>query len=310
MMISEITPFQRHGKLSVRDGRLIDKNGSPVRLFGMSSHGIAWYPQFLSLDSMQTLRDEWRTNCFRAALYTHEYGGYCTGGDREQLKEKIFTAAEYARQLGMYLIIDWHVLGERSPNVYKYEAMDFFEEICAKFADRDDILYEICNEPNRSADWPDICAYAEDIVPLIRRFTDAVVIVGTPMWCQEIDRPLYMQLHEENIMYAFHFYSASHKQPMRDKLEFCVNEGLPVFISEFGVTDAAGGGYIDYEETEEWFGLIERLGLSCINWNLSNGGQLCSAIDRDCTRLSHWHEADLTESGRLAREFFIRLSEL
>ncbi len=306
-MFSDITPFQQHGKLSVMDGRLTGKDGEPVRLFGMSSHGIAWYPQFVSLESIRTLRDEWHCNCFRIALYTHEYGGYCSGGDRDELKALVQKTAEWTKKLGMYLIIDWHVLGEHSPNVYKYEAMDFFEEICSLYAEREDILYEICNEPNRSADWPDICLYAEDIVPLIRRYTDAVVIVGTPVWSQEIERAMEMPLREENIMYAFHFYSTTHKQPLRDKLESCVNAGLPVFISEFGVTDAAGGGYIDFEETEQWFDLIERLGLSCINWNLSNCGQLCGAIDPDCTRLSHWIESDLTESGRLAKELFERL---
>lgn len=308
-MFSGVTPFEVHGKLSVKDGKLVDKDGAEVRLFGMSTHGIAWYPQFVSLEAMRTLRDEWNTNCFRIALYTHEYGGYCSGGDREELKRLIHFAAECAGKLGMYLIIDWHVLGEHSPNVYKYDALDFFEEICAAYTDRDDILYEICNEPNRSADWPDICAYAEDIIPLIRRYTDAVIIVGTPTWSQEIECPLDMPLYDDNVMYAFHFYSASHKQPLRDRVERCVQAGLPVFISEFGVTDAAGGGYIDHEETEKWFELVKRLGLSCINWNLSNCGQLCGAIDPDSTRLSHWTESDLTESGTLVKEFFTALGE-
>ena len=306
-MFRDTTPFQLHGKLSVKDGGLYDSHGEPVRLVGMSTHGIAWYPQFVSLEAMRTLRDEWGCNCFRVAMYTHEYGGYCSGGDREALMKLIHDSADYAEKLGMYLIIDWHVLGEHSPNVYKYQAMDFFEEICSLYAERDDIIYEICNEPNRTADWADIRAYAEDVVPLIRRLTDGVVIVGTPVWSQEIDRALEMPLYDDNVMYAFHFYSATHKQTFRDKVERCVAAGLPVFISEFGVTDSGGGGYIDYDESERWFELIERLGLSCVNWNLSNCGQLCGAIEHECTKLSHWTEYDLSDSGRLVREIFLRI---
>ena len=308
-MNTGITPFERHGELSVRDGRLIDGQGRPVRLYGMSTHGIAWYPEFVSLEAMRTLRDEWGCNCFRVAMYTHEYGGYCSGGDRKKLREIIDKAAQFAERLGIYLIIDWHVLGENSPNVYKYEALDFFEEICAKYSGRRNILYEICNEPNRSSDWPDICAYAEDVIPLIRRFTEAVVIVGTPVWSQEIDRAFDWPLNFDNVMYAFHFYAATHHQALRDKLESCVSRGLPVFVSEFGVTDSAGGGYVDREESEKWFELVGRLGLSCINWNLSNCGQLCGALEKECDRLSHWTESDLTESGSMVRELFLRWHE-
>ena len=81
------TPLAVHGALRVQGTKLVDEQGNPVRLTGMSTHGLAWFPQYVSQDTFLTLRDEWKTNCVRLALYTEEYNGYCSGGNKEELKQ-------------------------------------------------------------------------------------------------------------------------------------------------------------------------------------------------------------------------------
>ena len=83
------TPFGQHGALHVENGKLTDADGNTVQLYGMSTHGIAWFPQYINYDSFRTLRDDWNTNCIRLAMYTAEYGGYCADGDKEQLKQLV-----------------------------------------------------------------------------------------------------------------------------------------------------------------------------------------------------------------------------
>ena len=39
------TPFGQHGALHVENGKLTDADGNVVQLYGMSTHGIAWFPQ-------------------------------------------------------------------------------------------------------------------------------------------------------------------------------------------------------------------------------------------------------------------------
>lgn len=39
---------KQHGQLAVTDGQLVDSNGKDVQLRGMSTHGIAWYPEFIA----------------------------------------------------------------------------------------------------------------------------------------------------------------------------------------------------------------------------------------------------------------------
>ena len=93
------------GQLHVSGTDIIDGNGNVVRLKGVSTHGLAWYPQYVNYDAFRTLRDDWGVNVIRLAMYTQEYGGYCNGGDREGLKQLIDNGVSYASQLGMYVII-------------------------------------------------------------------------------------------------------------------------------------------------------------------------------------------------------------
>ena len=68
---------------------LADENENPVQLYGMSTHGLSWFPQYVTYETFQTLRDDWGTNCVRLAMYSGEYNGYCTGGDKEALKNLV-----------------------------------------------------------------------------------------------------------------------------------------------------------------------------------------------------------------------------
>ena len=45
------TPFGQHGALHVENGKLTDADGNIVQLYGMSTHGIAWFPQYINYDS-------------------------------------------------------------------------------------------------------------------------------------------------------------------------------------------------------------------------------------------------------------------
>lgn len=299
------TPYGIHKALSVKDGDLVDSRGEKYQLYGMSTHGIGWFPQYVNIDTFKTLRDDWNTNCVRLALYTAEYNGYSTGGDKANLKEIVKNGVNYATELGMYVIVDWHILSDQNPNVHKSDAIDFFKEISAFYKDYDNIIYEICNEPNGNGDWNSIKAYANEVIPVIRANDgNAVIIVGTPCWSQEIDKPLNDPLKFDNIMYSLHFYAATHKDFLRQRLEACRAKNLPVFISEFGICDASGNGSNDFNEMTKWKELIDKYNISYMNWNLANKNETSSAIASNCNRVYGWSEAELSDSGKWIRNCF------
>lgn len=295
-------------KLKVVGGQLTDGE-KPVRLFGMSTHGIAWYPEYVCEETFNALKEEWQTNCVRITMYTAEFRGYCMGGDKQHLKSVIEKGVGIAEKLDMYVIIDWHVLSDQDPMVYVDEAEEFFGDMARRFADKTNVIYEICNEPNGSGTWNRITEYSNRIIPTIRKHSpDAVVIIGTPNWSQDIHCALDEPLEQDNIMYSLHFYAATHKRTLRQRLERCINAGLPVFINEFNLCEASGKGDIDHNETNEWFELIDRSGLSCVCWCLSNNGDTCAVFSQNCKKLSHWEDSDIKESGRIIRDQFIHFA--
>lgn len=299
------TPFGQHGALHVENGKLTDADGNIVQLYGMSTHGIAWFPQYINYDSFRTLRDDWNTNCIRLAMYTAEYGGYCADGDKEQLKQLVRDGVSYATELGMYVIVDWHILSDCDPNQNKDEAIAFFREMSETFADNDNVLYEICNEPNSGTSWDSIKSYAEEVIPVIReQKPDAVILVGTPTWSQEIDKAAASPLTFDNVMYTLHFYAGTHKDDLRNRLETCAQNNLPVFVSEFGMCDASGNGANDFDSTTKWLDLLNKYQISFCCWNLANKDESSSVFKAANTTLSDWTDEDFNESGRWIREYF------
>lgn len=303
-----LSPFEKHGALHVENGKLTDQYGEAVQLYGMSTHGIAWFPQYVNLETFRTLRDDWNTNCVRLAMYTAENGGYCSGGDKEQLKQLVKDGVSYATDLGMYVIVDWHILSDCDPNQYKDEAVTFFKEMTEAFADNDNVIYEICNEPNSGTSWESIRSYAEEVIPVIReKKPDAVILVGTPTWSQEIDKAAENPLEDANVMYTLHFYAGTHKDDLRDRLEKCVQNGLPVFVSEFGTCDASGNGANDFESATKWLDLLNKYQISYLCWNLANKAESSSVLKADCTKLSDWSEEDLSEAGQWIKDYFNKM---
>lgn len=305
LSVDASTPYGQHGALHVENGKLTDENGNTVQLYGMSTHGIAWFPQYINYDSFRTLRDDWNTNCIRLAMYTAEYGGYCAGGDKEQLKQLVKDGVSYATELGMYVIVDWHILSDCDPNQNKDEAIAFFREMAEAFADNDNVLYEICNEPNGGTSWDSIKSYAEEVIPVIRaQKPDAVILVGTPTWSQEIDKAAASPLDDSNVMYTLHFYAGTHKDDLRNRLETCIQNGLPVFVSEFGMCDASGNGANDFDSTTKWLDLLNKYQISFCCWNLANKDESSSVFKASSTALSDWTDDDFNESGRWIRDYF------
>ncbi|WP_251197310.1 glycoside hydrolase family 5 protein [Anaerotardibacter muris] len=287
------------GKLQVIGAQLSSQAGDPVQLRGVSTHGLSWFPQYVNQEFFTELREDWGVNVVRLAMYTAEYGGYCTGGDKAALEQLVIDGVNYAQNADLYAVVDWHILSDADPNIHITEAKQFFEKISAEFADKDNVIYEICNEPNGATTWGQITAYAETIIPIIRaNDPDAVIIVGTPTWSQRIDEAALDPLPFENIMYTLHFYAAEHKQDLRERLEATVKAGVPVFVTEFGITEASGDGKIDYDSAAAWIKLMDELDVSYICWNLSNKDEASAMFLDTCDKTSGFTSDDLSDEGK------------
>jgi len=299
------TVVDLYGDLKVKGNKIVDKNGKPAALRGMSFFWSQWMDKYYNYDCVKWLRDDWKCNVVRAAMGV-EYNGYLLNPEREM--KKIKTIIEACIDLGIYVIIDWH-----SHNAHKHEAevIAFFREIAALYGDKPNIIYEIFNEPTKMS-WTEIVKpYSETVVKEIRSIDpDNIIILGTPTWSQDVDVASRDPLEYENIVYSLHFYAATHKQYLRDKAIEALNNGAALFISEYGTCEHTGNGIIDYQEVKKWFNFMDEYNLSWCNWSVSDKDETASILKRSASPTGIWSIDDLSESGRLIREQIILSNEL
>lgn len=291
---------QKGGALKVKGTKLVDSKGNTVQLKGLSTHGIAWFPDYINQECFRQLHEEFGINVIRLAMYTAEYNGYCEGGNQTDLKQMIDRGVQYATNNNMYVIIDWHTLSDNNPNTYIEQSKQFFEEVSKKYAANDNVIYEICNEPNGSTSWEEIKQYAEQIIPIIRKNSkNSVILVGTPNWSQRVDLAADNPIKGyDNIMYTLHFYAATHKDDIRNNMNTAISKGLPIFVSEYGICDASGNGAIDEEQASIWIDIMNKNSVSYVMWNISNKGETSAIFNQSCSKYSGFTESDLSSSGK------------
>ena len=312
------TPVGIHGKLSVQEVEgysapvLVDKNNNPIQLRGASTHGMQWgggrdFENFVTKGAFHTLRDEWGINLIRLASYVHDYNGYTQGG-QQILDTLIQQGVEYATDLGMYVIIDWHVL-DFDPNDEITEAKKFFKKYAEKYANYDNVLYEICNEPlempwYNNGNGGDLFTYCDEIIKVIRQYDDdGIIICGTSYYSQHVDAVAAHSMkdygtYKNNIMYTLHFYSGSHYGELMDKLRTATNAGTPVFVTEFGICHASGNTPYDTANADLWMELLDELNISFACWSLCNKNEAASYFVPSCTKTEGgWTADDMTTTG-------------
>lgn len=311
-----------HGQLSVKGTDIVDQNGEPIQLKGMSSYGLHATANFFNKDTVQTLAEDWGCDVIRLAMYTSDPNSSDTYlKDPEKFFNMVCKYVDLCIDQGVYVIIDWHILSDGDPMEHKDEAVDFFSRMSAIYADSPNVIYEICNEPNgqrfdkesKPVDWKNsIRPYAESVIKAIRaNDPDNIIIVGTPNWSQFVDEAAQKPLKGDNIMYTLHFYAGSHGQELKDRLITAHKKGLPIFVTEWGTTDDSGKGIIYMEETESWLALLDEYNISWCNWfvggsNMGSTNALKFFNEKILTieekYAGHWPDEFLTESGLYVRE--------
>ena len=211
---------------------------------------------------------------------------------------RVRDGVSFATEADLYAIVDWHVLSDANPLAHADEAAGFFGRISADLSGNNNVIYEICNEPNNGTTWEDVKAYAQRIIPIIRaNDPDAVIIAGTLTWCQDVDQAAAAPLDAGNVMYALHFYAATHQADLRDRMAAAVRAGLPVFVGEFGICDASGNGTIGRTSADAWVATMNDLGISHACWNLSNEDEASALFKSTCGKTSGFTADDLSEEG-------------
>ena len=289
-------PVKQYGQLQVKGSQLCDQQGQPVILRGVSLGWHNIWPRFYNKKAVQTLKQDWNCSVVRAAMGIMIEDNYL---ENPTFAMQCMTPViESAIKNNVYIIIDWHSHIQKTQ-----EAKEFFGKMAQKYGKYPHVIYEIYNEPVEDS-WASLKKYATEVISEIRKYDpDNIVLVGCPHWDQDIhlvaDSPLE---GFSNIMYTVHFYAATHGDYLRERTEAAVKKGIPVFISESGVTEASGDGKVDAESAEKWVEMCERLGISWLCWSLSDKNESSSMLLPRATATGPWADDVIKVSGKLVKE--------
>lgn len=307
-----------NGQLRVEGTNLVNEQGNPIQLKGMSTYGLNGMVNFVNKDTVQTLAEDWGCSVIRLAMYTMGTSdGYVQ--NPEEYYNQIVNYVQLCIDQGVYVIVDWHILFDGDPLEHKAEAIDFFDRISELYGEYPNVIYEICNEPNGDCydaigtpvTWENnIKPYAEEVIATIRaNDPDNIIIVGTSTWSQDVDIAALDPIDGDNLMYTFHFYASSHKQEFRDKVQFAIDNGLPIFCTEWGTTSNTGNGTVNVEESMIWLDFLAENNISWCNWSIggyvtesSNALKYVSDILTIEEKLAgHWPDKFISRSGLFVR---------
>ncbi len=294
--LSQAQPVKEHGNLSVEGTKLIDQHGNTIMLQGVSYGWHNWWPRFYNKETVSWLAGDWACSVVRAAMAVEPDRGYLDSP--EWSKETIEAVIDGALENDIYVIIDWH-----SHGIQLEAAKTFFAEMAEKYGKYPHIIYEIFNEPVRDP-WEEIKSYSIEVIKVIREFDpDNVILVGSPHWDQDIhivaDDPI---TGYQNLMYTLHFYAATHGQSLRDRGDYAMEKGIPLFVSESAGMSANGDGPINYQEWNTWIDWMRKNQISWVSWSITDKNETCSMLYPGASSEGNWKDSDLKESGLKTRE--------
>lgn len=297
------TPVKQYGQLQVRGAQLCSQDGKPVVLRGVSLGWHNLWPRFYNKGAVDELTRKWHASVIRAAMGVKIEDNYLE--NPSFAIDCMTPVIERAIKDGVYVIIDWH-----AHDMYTTEAAEFFSKMSAKYGKYPNVIYELFNEPVEDS-WPALKEYAATVIKAIRaNDPDNIILMGCPHWDQDIDKVAASPLEDvSNVMYTVHFYAATHKQYLRDRMQKAVEGGLPVFVSECAGMEASGDGPLNEEEYNKWIDLMERLKISWVNWSLSDKNETCSMLLPRAKATGNWTDDVIKPWGKLVKKTLLKYNK-
>jgi endoglucanase len=292
----DTTVVEKYGQLSVNGTYVVDQHGNPITLRGMSLFWSQWMGRFYNSGCIESLKNDWKCTVIRVAMGV-ESGGYLTNPQAEMNKVK--TVIDACINAGIYVIVDWH---DHNAHDHQSQAIGFFKQIAQLYGNHPNILYEIYNEPV-NVSWTNVVKpYSVAVIDSIRKIDpDNIILVGSPTWSQDVDTASRNPIDRTNIAYSLHFYTATHKQSLRNKATTAINNGIALFANEWGTCESTGSGVLDYTEVEKWLSFMESKKISWCNWSVCDKDETSAALKVGAASNGGWPDSMLSASGTLIK---------
>ncbi len=283
--------------LQVEGNRIMDSGGRSVVLRGVSLVDLgateAWYGGVRPMVDRLTDRNDcdggvagWYPTVLRLPILPADSAEFTSpntyrAGSDAFYNELLRPTVDYCAQKGLYVIVDWHYVG----NTYEHQQTteEFWRTMAPKFAGDSHVLFELFNEPVNGGDWRSVRRDMQAWYDVVRqRAPRNLVLVGTPNWCSLAGATADRPLDGANLAYVSHMYPMHWNQPaLRDQITLAASRHA-VFHTEWGFqagVPGANGAVVS--GTESSYGaplrdFLERQKISWTAWCASY--DWCSAI--------------------------------
>jgi endoglucanase len=293
------SPVALHGRLRVEGTQIVNEAGEPVQLKGISTQWLNYEGSFSqNKDAVVWMRDHWNIQLFRGAMGIEGSGGYLQSA--AGMTQAIETVIRNSIDAGVYVLVDWH---DHNAHAHLAEATNFFAQMAAKWGHYPHIIWETYNEPTpqNNGTWATIKPYHEAVLAQIRESSDNIVVMGNPFWSQRPDEAAADPVLGENIMYTLHFYACDHGANIRANAQAALDLGAPVFVTEWGATNADGGvlpgGRVCEDEASLWHDWMDLNQISWAAWKLQGCTDLSCIFTGAAPFAGGWTAADLQGHG-------------
>jgi endoglucanase len=236
---------------------------------------------------------------------------------RERTQEKYLSllddAVEWCTELGMYVIIDWHTIGnlktelfqDPSYNTTLGETFDFWRAIAGHFSGNNTVaFYELFNEPTLAFNqlgpmsWEEWKKINEDLIVLIRAYDrETIPLVAGLDWAYDLTPLLIAPVAAEGIGYVTHPYPHKRSKPWEPKWEenfgFAADR-FPILATEMGFSIGKQGMADNGEYGAAIIKYLEGKGIGWVAWVFDP--QWVPSL------ISSWDTYALTESGAFFKQ--------
>lgn len=301
--VASVQPEKRGVQpLHVEGTQLLDPQGNPVVLRGISYGWHNIWPRFWNKESCRYFVKEWNAQVIRASMgvsrpFNAEMHNSYLQNPALGLR-CLFEVVDAAIENDAYVIIDWH-----SHDIFEDDAVKFFTEMATKYKGVPNVMYELFNEPDYES-WEEVKMYSEKVIKAIRAIEpEAIILVGCPHWDQDVHIPAADPIRgQKNLMYTMHFYAATHGAWLRERTDEALKAGLPIFVSECAGMEASGDGPLDLAAWKAYVDWMRERGLSWCAWSVSDKVETCSMLVPGAKPTGYWTEEELKPWAKLVRE--------
>jgi endoglucanase len=229
---------------------------------------------------------KWNANVVRIPVHPADWRRL---GEPAYLK-MLDEAVQWSGELGMYVIIDWHTIGNLLTGVYhrpmyvtsRDETFRFWYTIAQRYKNNPVVaLYELYNEPTNvdgqmgPLPWGEYRQLIEDLTSMIQAINPrAIVLVAGFNWGYDLSQVRYDPVRAKNVAYVTHPYPQK-REEFREASWLrdwgFVADKYPVVATEFGFMDAKDRGAhrpVIGDETygEALIAFFEQRGISWTPW--------------------------------------------